>query len=140
MGSTPSSYLRHHVIDLHFVTKFDPGALGFMLRVRNRSRRGGRGSCPGPELRAAGAQILLRYFVFRGPNFAKFGCKFYFRTDFVLHFEMRNYCTKKRILYKQACFSCFTPSALITYVVRAHFSYTVQQRAYMLLLTVLLVQ
>ena len=51
---------------------------------------------------------------FRGPNFAKFGCKFYFRTDFVLHFEMRNYCTKKRILYKQACFSCFTPSALIT--------------------------
>ena len=70
--------------------------------------------CPGPELRAAGAQILLRYFVFRGPNFAKFGCKFYFRTDFVLHFEMRNYCTKKRILYKQACFSCFTPSALIT--------------------------
>ena len=37
MGSTPSSYLRHHVIDLHFVTKFNPGALGFMLRVRNRT-------------------------------------------------------------------------------------------------------
>ena len=72
-----------------------PASLAPASSARNTARcpvpcvqRGGW-CCPCPELRAVGAQIFLRHFVFLGPNFAKFVCEFYLRSDFVLQNERK---------------------------------------------------